>query len=74
MTVDRIIHIVAGTLIFGSLLLTEFHNDYWVWLTLLVSANLLQYGITKWYWLASVLRKMGVPDQAVAVGVVRVAR
>ena len=64
MTVDRIVHIFAGTFILASLALAHFHSAYWLWLTVFVGANLLQSGITNWCLLASILRKLGVPDEA----------
>jgi hypothetical protein len=67
MTVDRIVHIVAGTFILVSLILSEVHSSYWIWFTIFVGLNLLQSGITNWCLLASILRKLGVPDQK-AVG------
>ena len=63
-TVDRIVHVFAGTFILASLALAHFHNPNWLWLTAFVGANLLQSGITNWCLLASILRKLGVPDQA----------
>jgi len=64
MTVDRIVHVFAGTVILASLALAHLHNLNWLWLTAFVGANLLQSGITNWCLLASILRKLGVPDQA----------
>jgi hypothetical protein len=65
MTVDRIVHIFAGAFILLSLALAHFlHNLNWLWFTAFVGANLLQSGITNWCLLASILRKLGVPDEA----------
>lgn len=64
MTVDRIVHIAAGSFILLSLALARFHNPNWIWFTVFVGANLLQSGITNWCLMASILRKVGVPDQA----------
>jgi len=62
MTIDRIVHIAAGTFILLSLALAHFHNPNWIWFTVFVGANLLQSGLTKWCLLASILRKAGVPE------------
>ena len=67
MTVDRIVHIVAGTFILGSLALAKFHNPNWIWFTVFVGANLLQSGITNWCLMSTILRKLGVPEGS-AVG------
>lgn len=64
MTVDRIVHTVAGTFILLSLALAHFHHPNWIWFTVFVGANLLQSGITNWCLMASILRKLGVPDHA----------
>ena len=67
MTVDRIVHIVAGTFILLSLALARFHSAYWLWFTVFVGANLLQSGLTNWCLMTSILRKLGVPEGS-AVG------
>ena len=74
MTVDRLVHIFAGSFILLSLALARFHNPNWIWFTVFVGANLLQSGITNWCLLASILRKLGVPDQAAGCCSVPVAK
>jgi hypothetical protein len=64
MTVTRYVHIFAGSFILLSLALAHYHNPNWIWFTIFVGANLLQSGITNWCLLASILRKLGVPEQA----------
>ena len=70
MSIDRIVHVAAGSFILLSLTLAHFHSAYWLWFTAFVGANLLQSGITKWCLLASILRKVGVPEGP-AVGCAR---
>lgn len=67
MTIDRLVHIVAGTFILGSLALAHFHSPYWLWFTAFVGANLLQSGLSNWCLMSSILRKLGVSEGA-AVG------
>lgn len=62
MTVDRLIRIIAGFMIMGSLALAHYVNPGWLWFTLFVGANLFQSGFTRWCLMASILRKLGVPD------------
>jgi len=67
MTVDNIVHVVAGTFVLLSLALGVegsplFVNANFLWFTAFVGANLLQSGITKWCLMASILRKLGVPE------------
>ena len=64
MTVDRLIHIIAGFFILGSLALAHYVNPNWLWFTAFVGANLLQSGFTKWCLMATILRKLGVPETA----------
>ena len=67
MSIDRIVHVVAGTFILGSLTLAHLHSAYWLWFTAFVGANLLQSGLTNWCLMSSILRKLGVPEGS-AVG------
>lgn len=64
MTVTNVMHIIAGTFILGSLALAHYVSPNWLWFTAFVGANLLQSGFTKWCLMATILRKMGLPDQA----------
>jgi Protein of unknown function (DUF2892) len=62
MTIDRIVHIVAGAFILLSLALAKLHSPNWYWFTVFVGANLLQSGLTNWCLMSSILRKLGVPE------------
>ena len=65
MNVDRIVLAFAGTVILVSLLLSQFHSVYWLWLTAFVGANLLQSAFTGFCPLANILKAMGKkPGQA----------
>ena len=69
MTVDRLIHIIAGTFILLSLALGVpesplFLSRYWLLFTAFVGANLLQSGITRWCLMGTFLSKLGVPQAA----------
>ena len=67
MSIDRIVHVVAGTFILLSLALARFHSPNWYWLTVFVGANLLKSGLTLWCLMTSILKKLGVAEGA-AVG------
>ena len=67
MSVDRMVHVVAGTFILLSLALARFHSPHWYWFTAFVGANLLQSGLTNWCLMSSILKKLGVAEGA-AVG------
>ncbi len=63
MTVDRIVHFVAGLMVLLSIGLANAVNPNWIWLAVLVGANLAQSGVTNFCPLAFVLKKAGVPNQ-----------
>jgi hypothetical protein len=66
MTIDRTIHIFAGSFILLSLALAIpgsplFVSPWWLAFTAFVGANLFQYGITGFCPLGWILAKLGVP-------------
>jgi len=64
MTIERIVHIVAGTFILASLALAHFVSPNWLFFTAFVGLNLLQSGFTKFCPMANILKKLGVPATA----------
>jgi hypothetical protein len=60
MSIDRIVMAFAGTLVLISLFLSLVHSHYWLLLTALVGANLLQAAFTRFCPLAIVLKKLGI--------------
>ena len=65
MSIDRLVLAVAGVLVLVSLLLSQVHHVYWLWLTALVGANMLQAAFTGFCPLAKVLKASGAkPGQA----------
>ena len=62
MTVDSIVHVFAGAAVLAGVALTEFVHPNWIWLVVVVGANLLQSGFTGLCPLATVLKKAGVPQ------------
>ncbi|HPQ38933.1 MAG TPA: DUF2892 domain-containing protein [bacterium] len=60
MKVNDYIRMMAGTMITGSLILSQMHNPRWLWLTAFVGLNLLQSAFTKWCLAEDILVKMGV--------------
>jgi hypothetical protein len=60
MNIDRIILVFAGTVILLSLALSQVHSPYWLWLTAVVGANLLQAAFTGFCPLAYILRRFGI--------------
>ncbi len=65
MSIDRIVMLFAGTVILVSLVMSQIHSVYWLWLTAFVGANLLQASVTGFCPLAKILRTFGAkPGEA----------
>lgn len=63
MTVDRIVHLMAGLMVLLSIALAHFSaNPAWLWLTAFVGINLAQSGVTGFCPLAFMLKKAGVKE------------
>lgn len=62
--VDTLVFRFAGTLILVSLALAYLHSAYWLWLTAIVGANMLQASFTGLCPLARILRRLRVPAGA----------
>jgi hypothetical protein len=60
MSIDRIVIAFAGTMVLLSLLLSQLHNQNWLWLTAFVGLNLLQSSFTGFCPLAIMLKKLGI--------------
>jgi len=57
---ERIVRIVAGSMVLISVALSHFHSSNWLWLTAFVGFNLLQSSITRFCPLEWGLKKAGV--------------
>lgn len=71
MTVDRYVHVFAGTFILLSLALgiegsPLFASKWWLAFTAFVGANLFQYGFSNFCPLGWMLKKLGVPETCAA--------
>ena len=62
MTVQKLVMGFAGAVVLASALLAVFVHPVFVWVTAFVGANLLQSVFTGFCPLASILRRLGVPD------------
>lgn len=62
MTVDKIVHLMAGFMVLLSVALAHFVDPAWLWLTVFVGANLAQSGLSNFCPLAFTLKKAGVPE------------
>ena len=71
MTVDRLIHVFAGSFIllslaFGLEASPLYLSRWWLAFAAFVGLNLLQYGFTNWCPLGIILKKLGVPESTLA--------
>lgn len=62
MTVNSIVHLVAGSMVMVGIALAHFVHPNWIWLAAFVGFNLAQSGITNLCPLASILKKLGVKE------------
>ncbi|MBK6862786.1 MAG: DUF2892 domain-containing protein [Ideonella sp.] len=62
MTVDRIVHLVAGLMVLLGVTLAHFVHPYWLALPVFVGLNLAQSGVTGFCPLAFMLKKSGVRE------------
>jgi hypothetical protein len=54
-----IVHLFAGSMVLLSSLLGFFHHAYWLFITMFVGANLLQWSFTGFCPLEQILKKLG---------------
>jgi len=62
MTVDRIVHLVAGIMVLVGIALAHYVHPYWIGLSAFVGLNLAQSGITNFCPLSFTLKKVGVKE------------
>jgi hypothetical protein len=60
MSIDRIVFAFAGTVIFLSVAMTQFHHPYWLWVIAFVGINLLQAAFTGLCPLVKILKRFGI--------------
>lgn len=59
MNIDRIVLAFAGTVVLVSVVLSQLHSPYWLWLTAFVGANMFQAAFSGFCPLAKILKAMG---------------
>ena len=60
MTIGRAVTLLAGTMVLVSLLMSQFHSPYWLWLTAFVGLNLVQSSFTGFCPAAMIFKVLGV--------------
>ncbi|MGE3317992.1 MAG: DUF2892 domain-containing protein [Candidatus Berkiella sp.] len=64
MNIDRAVFIFAGTLNLVSLILSQVHSIYWLWLTAFIGFNMIQASFSGFCPIAKVFKKMGIKPGA----------
>jgi len=62
MTVQRAVHLLAGTMVLASVALGYYVSPYWYLLTAFVGLNLFQSAFTNWCPAMSIFRALGLKD------------
>ena len=62
MTRYRAFVAIVGAMVLLSVLLTQLHHPYWMWFTVFIGANLLQFSVTGFCPLTRILKGMGLKD------------
>ena len=62
MKLQSIMRLIIGTFVLGSALLAYFVNINWLFFTMFVGLNLIQFSFTKWCMLESILKKLGAKN------------
>lgn len=65
MNIERWVLRIAGFMVLLTLLLSQLHSPYWLWLTAFIGFNLLQSSYTGYCPLATALKKRGGQAKAV---------
>lgn len=65
---ERVIRLIAGSLILASLALAVWVSQWWLLLTAFVGANLFQSSLTGWCLMEDILRMCGVKSEAERCG------
>jgi hypothetical protein len=60
MTIERMLRLLGGLFVLGSLALGYWVNSYWYLFTAFVGLNLFQSGLTDWCPMVAILQKAGL--------------
>lgn len=60
MIIEKVVLLVAGTMVLVSSILSVYHAPEWIYLTAFVGANLFFSGITGFCPMAKILKKFGL--------------
>lgn len=64
MSLERAILLIVGIVVLGTVLLAVYHSLYWLWITGLLGAHLIQASFTGMCPVVAFLKKMGFEQKA----------
>jgi len=67
-TVERWLRLIAGTFVFGTVILAVVASPWWLCFTAFVGLNLFQSAFTDWCPMMTILRKLGVRSEPCSTG------
>ena len=64
MSLERMILLIVGAIVLGSVVLSVYHSVYWLWVAGLMGAHLIQASFTGMCPVVAALKKMGFEPRA----------
>ena len=64
MTLEPMLRLIAGVFVTASVLLGFYVHPYFFWFTVFVGLNLAQSALTRWCPMMTILRRLGIRDNA----------
>lgn len=64
MSLERAILLIVGVVVLGTVLLAVYHSLYWLWITGLLGAHLIQASFTGMCPVVALLKRMGFEQKA----------
>ncbi|OHU94722.1 sulfurtransferase [Pseudoalteromonas byunsanensis] len=62
MRLEAMLRLIAGTMLLLSIALSYFVHSNWVWLSVFISANLIQSAFSNWCPMITLLKNLGVKE------------
>lgn len=63
MSVERMVLLIVGVVVLGTVLLSVYHDPNWLWLTGIMGAHLIQMSFTGFCPVAMLLKKLGMESR-----------
>ena len=60
MNLDKVVLLFAGIMVLFSVVLTQWHHQNWIWLTVFIGGNMIQASLTGFCPVVFVMKKAGI--------------